>query len=476
MLQKTQLFTCGSIRVSTAISKTTFATLVAVALMLFSCNKEDEFKNLNTTISGESTLLGTVEGGAVIANVNLSEELSEDLILDVKIEIDSINNYINPEDYNPNIEYSTDLGSTWTKAVNQQIIFNKEKRSLKIRIKTIDDDKLEFHEAFDLVLTPKPGAKLNVAGEIPTIRVNVEDNEPDNATNIMGALFEIDANNNFKMVKLNRGLGPLDKHHKALIDNGPSEAVKNDLIRTYAIGGIPINTFEAMYERSGLGGYVFNPPTDTPGEDNWQMGLNLYFAYYDYSDPENGNWGAPLESYNSNGANSYLLAHEYAHILTLNQKYEADITISEDDCTEYFLSEGCLRSDSVVNQFYETFYETEEIFNEPTYVTEYALTNVAEDIAETFAFAMAQPEIPPLTESSSGALRKIHFINNHPHLDGVREKMRSILPFSTVSTTVGFGGEKPIRAFNITKNGKYIPSWDYQAILKAHKKGHFELD
>ena len=70
---------------------------------LLSC-KKDEFVNLSSTISGESNKLGTEEGGSIIANVLLTEELSEDLTLQIRIETDEINNYINENDYDPNIE------------------------------------------------------------------------------------------------------------------------------------------------------------------------------------------------------------------------------------------------------------------------------------------------------------------------------------------------------------------------------------
>jgi hypothetical protein len=69
---------------------------------LLSC-KKDEFVNLSSTISGESNKLGTEEGGSIIANVLLTEELSEDLTLQIRIETDEINNYINENDYDPNI-------------------------------------------------------------------------------------------------------------------------------------------------------------------------------------------------------------------------------------------------------------------------------------------------------------------------------------------------------------------------------------
>ena len=121
---------------------------------LLSC-KKDEFVNLSSTISGESNKLGTEEGGSIIANVLLTEELSEDLTLQIRIETDEINNYINENDYDPNIEYSNDLGKTWKQATNKLVVFEERNRNLKIRVNTHDDQRIEFHEEFDLIIKPQ---------------------------------------------------------------------------------------------------------------------------------------------------------------------------------------------------------------------------------------------------------------------------------------------------------------------------------
>ena len=78
------------------INKTcTQSMIVLFSFFILLSFKKDEFVNLSYTISGESNKLGTEEGGSIIANVLLTEDLSEELTLQIRIETDEINNYIN---------------------------------------------------------------------------------------------------------------------------------------------------------------------------------------------------------------------------------------------------------------------------------------------------------------------------------------------------------------------------------------------
>jgi hypothetical protein len=105
--------------------------------------------------------------------VLLTEELSEDLTLQIRIETDEINNYINENDYDPNIEYSNDLGKTWKQATNKLVVFEERNRNLKIRVNTHDDQRIEFHEEFDLLIKPQTSG-LQLMGSIEPIRVSVD--------------------------------------------------------------------------------------------------------------------------------------------------------------------------------------------------------------------------------------------------------------------------------------------------------------
>ena len=243
-------------------------------IMLFSSCKKEEFVNRISGISVESSRLIATEGESIIANVILTDELSEDLPIQLGVEIADIKSYINPDDFNPIFEYSNDLGKTWKKSSNNKVIFESQNINLKIKIKTNDDDKLEFNEEFDLVLNPKPDGELTILGTIDNIRVSVEDNEKSEwEDEIDGALFEVDEDYNFKLVGLNRN-SYLDSRFKEMIDNGLDPKLLTDLSNVTQSGEIPITYFEAIYENSGLGGFVFNTGYD--GQDEWVMGLNIY--------------------------------------------------------------------------------------------------------------------------------------------------------------------------------------------------------
>ena len=168
--------------------------LLCLTLTL-SCKKEDAFFNLTSEISGETTALEMDEGGSVIANIILSEELSEDLPIRLSVDTADIPNFINDDDYDSNFEYSNDLGNTWTTASNQTVIFEERNRNLKIRISSLDDNAIEFHEAFDLVFEPQTASDFNLTGSVDPIRISVRDNEEDNSyPGLMGALYNVDEN------------------------------------------------------------------------------------------------------------------------------------------------------------------------------------------------------------------------------------------------------------------------------------------
>ena len=437
---------------------------------LLSC-KKDEFVNLSSTISGESNKLGTEEGGSIIANVLLTEELSEDLTLQIRIETDEINNYINENDYDPNIEYSNDLGKTWKQATNKLVVFEERNRNLKIRVNTHDDQRIEFHEEFDLLIKPQTSG-LQLMGSIEPIRVSVDDNELNERENsLLGALYEVDENYNFTLIGINRD-NIYSREYKPMVDEGLDPKVINDITNVTKSGVVPITKFEAIFDNSGLGGFVFNDSFD--GGDKWYMGLNLLYAYYEF----NRETGAPEPiEYNSNGSFGFILTHEYGHILTLNKRNEIDSSIdvfqNPDSCGELSLSEGCFLSQSVLNQFNETFYESEVQYNEPQFVTTYAMTNIAEDIAESFAYQVLQNTINPIDEESSGALQKIHFVANHPHLAEFRDEIRNVLSYA--KNSIGEDrDQEPIRSFNRTKDGKRIDCTDHHAILETARKKQFK--
>ena len=152
---------------------------------------------------------------------------------------------------------------------------------------------------------------------------------------------------------------------------------------------------------------------------------------------------------------TFTLIHEYGHLLTLNKtQVPPDIDIfnnPEDEdlytqaeyaCPTYFPGEGCAKSTSYIYQFYDAFWEDiydewleiqyieddDEYYKEldafyfareEDFVTDYAATNVEEDIAETWAFFVIQSK----PEGDTTAEKKILFFYQFPELVELRSEI-----------------------------------------------------
>lgn len=146
------------------------------------------------------------------------------------------------------------------------------------------------------------------------------------------------------------------------------------------------------------------------------------------------------------------LLHEYGHLLTLNSTqvppsmaifdnpnsdsvYQSELAA----CTQYFPGEGCSNPDSYINLFFDRFWfdlyaEWQEIDSEEDedlyydlldefyntyqdqFLTDYAATSPAEDIAEAFSFFILAPK----PEFTSIANEKILFFYDFPELVELR--------------------------------------------------------
>ncbi len=144
-----------------------------------------------------------------------------------------------------------------------------------------------------------------------------------------------------------------------------------------------IAAFELVPEEFG-GAYVY--PTD---EDptRWVLGLGLGL-------------GNDLD---------FVIIHEYAHLLSL-QASQVPPSFDPEGCETYFTGEGCAIDGSLMDEFVDRFWSEEqqntvrELFenedwdglddfysdNAEDFVTDYAITNPAEDFADTFATFVTQ--------------------------------------------------------------------------------------
>ena len=152
---------------------------------------------------------------------------------------------------------------------------------------------------------------------------------------------------------------------------------------------------------------------------------------------------------------TFTLIHEYGHLLTLNaNQVDVDEYIfnnpddedayydAEEDCPTYFTGEGCAKSSSYFYLFFDTFwrdiydewneiqyiedddeyYEALDEFYfdyESDFVTDYAVTNPGEDIAESWAFFITQAK----PAGNTIAEKKVLFFYQFPELVALRDEI-----------------------------------------------------
>jgi hypothetical protein len=133
------------------------------------------------------------------------------------------------------------------------------------------------------------------------------------------------------------------------------------------------------------------------------------------------------------------MVHEFAHLLTLRASQIPVSHLDEDAaraaCRTFYEDDGCTTKRSYLNRFVEQFWTGKMPFrsgeratseryqsHRDQFVTEYAATSPAEDIAESFAeYVLASP----LPKGDSIANSKILFFSNYPELAKIRNSIRS---------------------------------------------------
>lgn len=126
------------------------------------------------------------------------------------------------------------------------------------------------------------------------------------------------------------------------------------------------------------------------------------------------------------------LIHEYCHYLTLNQ---TQVDYTEDYDIKNYCEIGMVtKKDSLLNQFYQTFwkdYVLEEfptkysfyVRNQDAFVSDYAATNPAEDIAETFRVFVMEKKPTGNTIRD----KKVQFLYDWPGYPELRKEIRKSL-------------------------------------------------
>ena len=85
-------------------------------------------------------------------------------------------------------------------------------------------------------------------------------------------------------------------------------------------------------ETSGSAGFVVQTQQDL---SKWKMGIAINYA-------------------NDQQELTYTVIHEFGHILTLNND-QVDASVTENACQNYFVGEGCAKSDAYINKLQTQF-------------------------------------------------------------------------------------------------------------------------
>lgn len=182
-------------------------------------------------------------------------------------------------------------------------------------------------------------------------------------------------------------------------------------------------------EYTGSSGFVVET---NPDLSKFIMGIAIDFVDLD----------SPEGERNLNG----LIAHEFGHILSLNDT-QVDWTIGEEECQNFNTGSGCSRPGSFMNTFFNANWadiwperqiiqdmdgNDDEFFAtyESRFVSRYAGTNPTEDIAEVFSYFVMQDKLPTTGTS------KVEAMYANEELNALRIQMRSNIGLTTAKNTL----------------------------------------
>jgi len=208
-------------------------------------------------------------------------------------------------------------------------------------------------------------------------------------------------------------------------------------------------------EVDGSAGFVVELKKDL---SEWQMGIAIDFAY------DGG--------FNTDGELAYTIIHEFGHILTLDNT-QLNSSISQNDCTNYFPGEGCAEENSYINELQKLYWadiwsefeqagddetKQDEFYNKhkTRFVTQYASTNPAEDIAEVFSTFVTQKNKPT---GNTIADKKILLMYNRAELVSLRNSIRQ----NTASRAKGLN-----TSFKLPKPGAWKKANTFGNPKKTH--------
>lgn len=124
----------------------------------------------------------------------------------------------------------------------------------------------------------------------------------------------------------------------------------------------------------------------------FDSGETLAYVYL-HDEYRTENWTLGMNRYDLELASESMVTHihEFAHLLSLRDS-EVDYYADEASCEGYFIDEYCYYNDAYIAYYYDFFYANgapKHILDH--YISEYAMTSIVEDFAETFAhFVLTQ--------------------------------------------------------------------------------------
>ncbi len=168
-------------------------------------------------------------------------------------------------------------------------------------------------------------------------------------------------------------------------------------------------------------------------------------AYVYPADDDPATWVLGVAPMSDESELDYVLIHEFGHLLTLQASQVPPDPEGDDSCDTYHTGEGCALSSSTMAEFVARFWpqerldelnRMEDIEDEDEYydamnefyerhrdefVTDYAASNPAEDLAEVFAHFVLE-ERP---SGSSIADEKVRLLWDDPSMVELRDQMRA---------------------------------------------------
>ena len=177
-----------------------------------------------------------------------------------------------------------------------------------------------------------------------------------------------------------------------------------------------VTGFELLPDEFG-GAYVYPSETDL---SKWILGMS------------------PMED---KSELDYVLLHEFGHLLTLNASEVPPDPEGDDACDTYHTGEGCALSHSTMAEFVDRFWPEERIAeierlaaaedydafddfyqkHKDEFVTDYAATNPAEDLAEVFAHFVLDDR----PTGSTIADQKVQLLWDDPSMVELRTRIRA---------------------------------------------------